>query len=340
MAAPRTMASPAPSAEAADWARRIAAYLLASIVHLSTLAFLATGVWTIVRAPQYLFSWLFGGLLTAIGVTLRPRTARAARDAEPLDPAATPRLHAAASRVAARMGVPEPEMIMIRDLAVGASYERIGLRRRRVLTIGLPLWLAFDPGHRVALLAKAFSRGNETDDLVLGGALATLGEWRGALLASAPLTSREEANRQMQMTLGAFAPDTSYEVAGFFGRVLGRVLGGPVLLIEHVLRRMVRGGERRATEEAARRAALAATPAALAGVEQAMAAPGRLITPLHSAALRGEKAPVVRQVALERAADSPGTAADDLLTEGESAAVDDELLPHYTRALPGLGLLG
>ncbi|MFI0417062.1 M48 family metallopeptidase [Spongiactinospora sp. 9N601] len=329
------------AARAGTWARRAVAYAISLVVHLGTLAFFALGVQTIARAPQYTFAWLFGGLFAAIGVLLRPRMPKLARDAEPLTREAAPALHAMADRVADRAGVPRPALIAVRDLAAGTTYERTGLRRCPVLTIGLPLWLATSPAQRVALLAAACTRPDTADDLVVGGALATLGHWRHALLSSEPLSARQRAQEQMQFTLGAYgAPDTSYEAAGTFGRAVGRVLGAPVLLLDLALRRLVRRDTALAAERAARRAAEIASPGALAEVEAALAAPGGLVAPLQAAALRGENAAAIRQAALARAVETPSEGpVRSLLSDGESAAVDEELLAHYTRALRGFSLI-
>ncbi|RBQ20200.1 hypothetical protein DP939_10305 [Spongiactinospora rosea] len=329
------------AARAGTWARRGAAYAISLAVHLSTLAFLALGVQTIARAPQYTVSWLFGGLFVAIGVLLRPRAPKLASDAETLTRDAAPALHAVADRVADRAGVPRPALIAVRDLAARTSYERMGLRRRPVLTIGLPLWLATSPAQRVGLLAGACARANTADDLIVGGALATLGQWRHALLASDALSARQRAQEEMQLTLGVYgSPDTSYEVAGTFGRMIGRVLGAPVLLLDLVLRGLVRRETVRAAERAARRAAEIASPGTLAEVDAALAAPGGLVAPLQAAALRGEKVPAIRRAVLARATGAaPGGPARDLLSDGESAAIDEELIAHYTRALRGFSLI-
>jgi hypothetical protein len=316
-------------------ARRITVYGLALAVHASTLAFVTAGISIIAHDPGYTHTWLLGGLFTAIGVLLRPRAPRQAADAESLDRTRAPTLHALADRVADQAGVRRPVTVAVRDLWPGVAYQRIGLRRRPTLTIGLPLWLVLTPAQRVAALATACTRSSADDGLIVGGALSTLGEWRQALLGSAPLSSRDESHTKIQMMMGAYAPDTTYEAAGFVGRIFGRILGGPVLLVEFTLSRLADPDRRRTAARAAARAAEVARPEALARFGEIIAAPGRLLAPIQAAALRGEDTMSIRRAALARAA---GDRAGGTATIGDER-IDGELHDHYTRALRGFGLI-
>ncbi|GAA4517498.1 M48 family metallopeptidase [Nonomuraea ferruginea] len=318
--------------------KRAAAFLIALLVHALTLAFIVLGARTIVVNAEFVFGWLIGGMLIGIGWLLRPRLARVPADAEVLGREDAAELYATAGRVASRMGVRPPDLVAVRDLEIGTSYRRVGLRRTPVLLVGLPVWLALSPRQRVTLLATAYAGEATGDDLVVGGALSTLGEWRQALLGSAPLTAREEARDKFTGTLGALhTPDTSYEVAGWIGRVIGRVLGAPVLLVEYALTRLARSGDGRARERRLALAAKAVTPEEVAELEELIAAGGYL-APMQAAALRGETVPAIRRDALARA-DRPGPARSPLLGEMESGRIDEELLAHYTRAVRGFGLI-
>lgn len=324
--------------------KRIAAVVLALAVHALTLAFVVVGGWVVVVNHEFFLAWVLGTLMVAIGVALRPRLGRLPADAEVLPRESAPELYGMAERVAAAVGVRPPMRVAIEDLLVGARYERHGLRRTPVLILGLPPWLAMTPRQRAALLARAFASGDGDDGPVVEGALSTLAEWRHSLLGAEPLRRREEAHTQMAASLGVLgAPDTTYEVAGFFGRILGRLFGWPVLVVEYALTRLARSGD---AARARKRLALAerVVPAAeLAELEDLMAT-GRWLAPMQAAVLRGESVTAIRQDALTRArlgddgvlTSAPGS---ELLGGAESAKIDVELEKHYKRAIRGFGLI-
>lgn len=324
--------------------KRLLALLIALVVHLLTLAFFVLGGWLVLAHLDSLVGWLFGAVSLAIGWALRPRLAGLPADAEVLDRASAPELYGVAGRVADRVGVRRPEKVAVRDLAAETRYDRVGLRRTPVLAVGLPLWLALPPRQRVALLARAYAAAPTGRELVVEGALGTLETWRDALLGAEPLQVREEAQAKIAASsLGAMDhPGTTYEAAGFVGRMLGRVLGGPVLLVRYALTRLAGADESRIL---ARRRALAlrAAPERDLADLDTMAAGGYL-APMQAAALRGESVVAIREGALDRSrlADDgvlvtpPGC---DLLGMPDSERVDQELSAHYRRAIGGFGLI-
>lgn len=315
--------------------KRITSVVLALAVHALTLAFIVLGGWVITVNHDFLPAWLLGGLLLAIGVALRPRMGRVPADAEVLSRSSAPELYGTAERVADAVGTRRPGAVAIADLMVGADNKRVGLRRTPVLIIGLPVWLALTPRQRVALLAKAYAGADGDAGFLVEGALSTLAEWRHSLLGSEPLRRREEAHTEMAASLGVMgAPDTSYEVAGFLGRVLGRVLGWPVLLVEYALTRLARSGE---AERALARLELAGrvAPADELNELDELMSSGRYLAPMQAAALRGESVVAIREGALARSKLSEG----GLLGTAESDRIDVELHAHYARAVRGFGLI-
>ncbi|MET8006327.1 hypothetical protein [Nonomuraea glycinis] len=323
--------------------KRITAVAIALVVHALTLAFVVLGAWTIVVNSAFVFAWLIGGGLIGIGWLLRPRLGQVPADAEVLDRPAATELYGIAERVADRMGIARPKKIVVQDLVPATVYQRVGPLRTPVLVIGLPLWLALPPRRRVTLLALAYARGVTGDDVIVASALSTLGEWRGALLGSGPLKAREEAQNKITASLGALdSPGTGYEVAGTFGRMIGRVLGAPVLLLERGLTRLTRSGDGPRRERMLTLARRVVPAEDLAELEEVMASTGYL-APMQAAVLRGESVPAIRQGALarfERAAPSVfGSPTATLLGSAESDRIDDELLQHYTRAVRGFGLI-
>ncbi|MFI7700820.1 M48 family metallopeptidase [Nonomuraea sp. NPDC049480] len=325
--------------------KRLLALILALLVHLMTLGFVALGTWTILTHADSLVAWLLGGLSLAIGWVLRPRLGTLPADAEVLGRASAPELYAVADRVADRVGVKRPSRVAIRDLATETWYDRVGLARTPTLVVGLPLWLALPPGQRVTLLAAAYARVPTGDELIVTGALETLEAWRDALIEAGPLRVREEAQTKITAaSLGvADQPGTTYEVAGFLGRLLGRVLGGPVLLVRYALSRLARAGETRTRRRQRALALRVASEEELAELEELAAGAGYL-APMQAAALRGESVASIRQRALARSQlreDGVLTSAphSELLGTRESERIDAELLTHYARAIRGFGLI-
>ncbi|WP_157549849.1 hypothetical protein [Nonomuraea candida] len=326
---------------------RILALLLALVVHLLTLGFVVLGAWLILSAPGSILSWIFGGVSLAFGWALRPDLGRLPADAEVPGRDEARELYAVADRVADRVGVKRPRKIAISDLSTRTVYARVGLLRTPVLDLGLPLWLALSPRGRVALLATAYARLPRGDERVVSEALATLESWRDALLGegSGPLNARQEA----QDKIAAASPlaldhmDKSYGAAGILGRLLGRVLGGPVLLADYVLTRLARAGDGRTLARQRALALRAASEEDLAELEE-LAGGGGYLAPMQAAALRGESVSAIRGIALARSRLTedgvlPGAPDCELLDAARSEAIDQELGGHYARAIRGFGLI-
>jgi Zn-dependent protease with chaperone function len=157
-----------------------ATYALAGVVHLVTLAVLAGGVLALLATGWILH--LVGLVLVAFTWTLRPRLhlPRARRRAlRVLGRDEAPALYALCGRIAAELGTAAPHAI-VADARYNASYRRNGLRRRVVLTLGLPLWEVLTPAERVALLGHELGHGANGDSrsgLWVGAALTSLEEW-------------------------------------------------------------------------------------------------------------------------------------------------------------------
>ncbi|MEV0202299.1 hypothetical protein [Nonomuraea sp. NPDC050691] len=321
--------------------KRLIALLLALLVHALTLAFVVTGVWIAAVNAEMLFGWLVGGVLVALGWMLRPRLGGGLpADAEVLGREAAGELYGLAERVADRAGVPRPREVAVRDLDPVSRLLRVGPLRRPVLVVGLPLWLALSPRQRAAALALAYAEAPTVEELIVDGALATLGEWHEALLGAAPLEVRHEAQTKvLASSLGGLDhPGTAYEAAGLLGRLVGRVLGGPVLVLEKGLTRLARADADRARlrrDELTRRV----VPAGDVEEVRGLLASGRYLAPMQAAALRGESVPAIRERALARASLPSTDSGSQLLGAAESHRIDDELLRHYTRAIRGFGLI-
>ncbi len=128
--------------------------LTAAVVLLAgVLAIAGLGVW-LVSAFFFSLATVFGVVLLGVAFLLRPRLGRLAaptEDAVRLDPAAAPELFGLVHRVAVTVGAPAPDVVLLGS-EQNAFTTTVGLRRRRVLCLGLPLWATLDPQERVALL--------------------------------------------------------------------------------------------------------------------------------------------------------------------------------------------
>lgn len=123
-------------------------------VSLLMLAFMlglfALGVYIIVAVfPGY--RMVFGVLFVLLAIVLRPRFGRLDPYAEVITRTQAPTLFRLIDEVAAAIGTRAPATLLVnsRFNAYSTAY---GIRRRRVLCVGLPLWAAVPLQQRVALL--------------------------------------------------------------------------------------------------------------------------------------------------------------------------------------------
>jgi Zn-dependent protease with chaperone function len=148
----------ASEAEPADLAavprRGLAGVLLSLLGVAGYLAWIAGAVllawWCALDFPS--FRLIVGGAPLIVVIALWPRFDRLDRYATVLSRATAPTLFQLVDRVAATVGAPVPDVIAV-DGRLAADAGRQGLRSRRTLLLGMPLWLALDEAQRAALLA-------------------------------------------------------------------------------------------------------------------------------------------------------------------------------------------
>jgi heat shock protein HtpX len=110
----------------------------------------ALGVYVAVFTSIFL-PWFVGGLLILIAIALRPRFGSLDKRAYQVSRADAPELFRLIDEVAAAIGAKPPHVVLARP-GMTAFADAYGLRRRRVLGLGMPLWMALSPQQRVALL--------------------------------------------------------------------------------------------------------------------------------------------------------------------------------------------
>ncbi|MFF7215169.1 M48 family metallopeptidase [Streptomyces sp. NPDC008238] len=155
------------------------AYAIAGLVHLLTLAVAGSGVWLLVTGWRAIIPAVLGALLLGLAWLMRPRLGRMPRHGVHLRRADAPALYELLDEVADTLGAPRADVVVV-DAHVNASVEAVGLRRRKVLAIGLGLWEVLTPQQRVGLLGHEFGHfvnGDTSETPVIGSAQRTLVEW-------------------------------------------------------------------------------------------------------------------------------------------------------------------
>ena len=154
------------------------AYALAAAVHLVTLGLLAGGIVLIALKPTWIFADVVGALMMAVALLVRPRFGKAP-DEDIATRTDAPALFRLIDKVAAAEGTKTADVLVVDD-AYNASWVIVGLRRVRVLTVGLPLLSALDPQERVGLIAHEFAHarnGDSSRGLFVGSAIRGLARW-------------------------------------------------------------------------------------------------------------------------------------------------------------------
>ena len=187
-------------------AASVMAQVLAVGVHASTLALVAIGIWFVFGGMGFAIAGL-GVLMLVIAFVLRPRFGKFPEHALTLDRAEAPELFGLVDEVARAAGTRGPDRVVVgRDY--NAFVTEYGIRGRRLLSIGLPLWQILSPEQRVALLGHEFGHFTNGDPRyggMVGAALRSLAGW-GYLLA--PNEYREEEGNPLDVviTILTFVP--------------------------------------------------------------------------------------------------------------------------------------
>lgn len=166
----------APIARRSATLPRIALMAVALVLLAVLLGCTALGAWLVLHDFPGL-ALVPGVLLLLIAVAARPRLGKLADDVTVLDRGRAPALFDLVDRVAAAVGTRAPDVIGV-DPAFNAYTTMVGLRRRRVLCLGLPLFVTLRPQERVALVGHEmghFVNGDVRRGPLTGVAISTLG---------------------------------------------------------------------------------------------------------------------------------------------------------------------
>ena len=155
---------------------KITAFVLASLVHLISLSLLGLGIWFLSFGWPAILMMLIGVVLIGMAWFMRPRFGRMPEGCLTREEA--PELFKLCDRIADQVGSPKVAGILI-DGDYNAAFARVGLPRKTLLVIGLPLWLQESWPERIGTLSHEFSHGANGDSsrgLYVGSALNSLEE--------------------------------------------------------------------------------------------------------------------------------------------------------------------
>jgi Zn-dependent protease with chaperone function len=275
----------------ANLSTRAVVIFAAALVHALTLTLIVVGAWLALQSWPEVGVSIIGALLFLLGLTVLPRLGRVPRDAVVLVREDGPAIFGLVDRVSSPIGARPPDVIVV-DNSFNASYGKVGLRRRRVLTIGKPLWFCLTPVGKAALLGHEVGHdvnGDIRRGMFVRGATASLRMW-GFLL-------RPQLQRARRVHGGSFQ--------GFavLAELLTNLLLAPIsALVMACSKTMSRLGDRIGVVAEYRADALSAkvasTSAAVAALEVLQYAPSIAIAIQHARA-RGDRRPA-EEIARER----------------------------------------
>ena len=223
---------------------RILTYVLAALVHLLALMLVAAAAALLIVAGVNPFSLVLSAVLIALAVGLRPRLGSIPRKMPTLTRSDAPALFQLLDQLASALHA-RPVQWVAFNLDFNCSTSMIGTGRRRLVVVGLPLWVILRSDERLAVLAHEVAHDTNADllhGLIVGSAeeiLASITQW----LTPAPLLARSAKG-----TNAAFAED----LATLLLRGFSLVAYGYFRLLLRYARRASPRAEYLADQEAAR----------------------------------------------------------------------------------------
>ncbi|MFE8015939.1 M48 family metallopeptidase [Streptomyces antibioticus] len=256
----------------------VLATALALAVHGVTLALVAGGIWG-VMADWGGGPWI-GFILLLLGLGLAPRPSRLPTDKPVLFRTDAPELFALVDEVAAAVGTRSVHAIAV-DGSINAAVTTYGVRGRRLLVLGIPLWEVLSPEERIALLGHElahYANGDTRNGLVVGSAVRSLALChhalqpiqhpsaiemvvnvvyvvprlliRGLLVLLLRLTSRAGTRAEYLADRLAARTASTEAAVGLMDRLL--IVGPLEVLLRSEINRATLGGPRAAREAASR----------------------------------------------------------------------------------------
>ena len=155
------------------------AFFGAGIVHLVTLVCLTLGNFILINGWPNIVA--IAGALFLLGVAwvLRPQFAQLEDDEVILSRSEFPQIYRMTDAVAAVLHARPLDGIIINH-EFNASFGRYGVRRRRILHLGLPLWSILAPDEKISLIGHELAHsvnGDSTRGFFVGSAINALITW-------------------------------------------------------------------------------------------------------------------------------------------------------------------
>jgi Zn-dependent protease with chaperone function len=195
-------------------AARVASYLVACVIHACSLGLFVLGCWILLTMLN-IITFIPAVAALMLAVELRPRLGSLRKARHIRRRGDTPVLFALLDRVAAELKA-RPVDVVIVSTAFNAAYATVGLRRRRVLHLGLPLWELLPGDQKIALLGHELAHGVNGDSrhgLIVGSSVAALARLRRVFL---PGRSRYPRNAFLEL----FARIIQIVISSAIGAVL------------------------------------------------------------------------------------------------------------------------
>lgn len=206
--------------------------VVSTLVHLVTLGVVIASLLVIrTWSATYWWAWALGGFGMLVAIVVRPRLWRALRKPKGLEEACltretAPSLFALLELCAAQLSAPVPDYVQMSS-AFNAGTRDFGLRRRKLLTLGVPLWTVLTGPQRIALLGHELAHHVNRD--VAHGLWATTA--RRSLIEWIKLFNPRESRRERIVRRRTAGIRPIESLASLLAPAAIIVLFGPAFLI-------------------------------------------------------------------------------------------------------------
>jgi Zn-dependent protease with chaperone function len=191
--------------------------------------------------------WVFGGALVAGAVMLRPRPLRLGEAVDFDDPRAvvqSPAFSAGLAALAAEVGTRPPDVVFV-TISPDIALVRDGLGRRRVLLVGMPLWVLLDDPARRAIVVHELGHDAYRDSRRVGLAMLAmrwLNQWSQQFGAGVRASAIDRPADELVMVdplaagriVGLHGPTVIRSTSNLFDALLGGIVRAVARLLERL----------------------------------------------------------------------------------------------------------
>ncbi|SDX98923.1 M48 family metallopeptidase [Paenibacillus sp. CF384] len=167
---------------------RLFTLVMATVIHAISLAMVLLCLFALSIYREYPVLAILAAPMLILIWTQRPRIPKLSKDEkrDVVPREQFPTLYAFANQIADYLHMPHFEGILINE-EFNASYRQVGLRQKRYLTLGLPLFSILSPAEKAALVGHEVGHGINGDsirNLYTLTAIITLENWFGVLASA------------------------------------------------------------------------------------------------------------------------------------------------------------